>query len=35
VKPAVKRNLPDQPVPRVWLLDPDGDIAAHVADTGR
>jgi uridine phosphorylase len=30
-----QRNLPDQPVPRVCLLDPDGDIAAHLADTGR
>jgi len=30
-----QRNLPDQPVPRVCLLDPDGDIAAHLADSGR
>ncbi|MHB8188077.1 MAG: nucleoside phosphorylase [Dermatophilaceae bacterium] len=30
-----QRNLPAQPVPRVCLLDPDGDIAAHLADTGR
>lgn len=30
-----QRNLPDQPVPRVCLLDPDGDIAAHLAQTGR
>jgi len=30
-----QRNLPDQPVPRVCLLDPDGDIAAHLADTVR
>jgi uridine phosphorylase len=30
-----QRNLPDEPVPRVCLLDPDGDIAAHLADTGR
>ena len=30
-----QKNLPDQPVPRVCLLDPDGDIAAHLADTGR
>jgi uridine phosphorylase len=29
-----QRNLPDQRVPRVCLLDPDGDIAAHLADTG-
>jgi hypothetical protein len=28
-----QRNLPDEPVPRVCLLDPDGDIAAHLADT--
>jgi uridine phosphorylase len=34
VKPAVNRNLPNEPVPRVCLLDPDGDIAAHLADTG-
>ena len=30
-----QRNLPDQPVPRVCLLDPDGDIATHLADSGR
>jgi uridine phosphorylase len=30
-----QRNLPDQPVPRVCLLDPDGDIATHLSDTGR
>ena len=29
-----QRNLPGEPVPRVCLLDPDGDIAAHLADTG-
>jgi uridine phosphorylase len=29
-----QRNLPDQRVPRVCLLDPDGDIATHLADTG-
>ena len=30
-----QRNLPDQPVPRICLLDPDGDIATHLADTGQ
>jgi len=30
-----QRNLPDQPVPRICLLDPDGDIATHLADSGR
>ena len=29
-----QRSLPDQPVPRICLLDPDGGIAAHLADTG-
>ncbi len=30
-----QRNLPDRPVPRVCLLDPDGDIVRHLAGTGR
>ena len=30
-----QRSLPDQPVPRICLLDPDGDITAHLADFGR
>ncbi len=30
-----QRNLPDHPVPRVCLLDPDGDIATHLAASGR
>ncbi|MDO5710416.1 MAG: nucleoside phosphorylase [Micrococcales bacterium] len=29
-----QRNLPDQPVPRVCLLDPDGDIATYLAESG-
>ena len=28
-----QKQLPDVPVPRVCLLDPDGDIAAHLAAT--
>jgi hypothetical protein len=30
-----QRGLPEVPVPRVGLLDPDGDIARHLAATGR
>lgn len=30
-----QHNLPNVPVPRVGLLDPDGDIVRHLAATGR
>lgn len=30
-----QRNLPDEPVPAVCLLDPDGDIARYLASSGR
>jgi len=30
-----QRNLPDGPVPRVCLLDPDGDIVRHLRGAGR
>ena len=30
-----QRGLPDGTVPRVCLLDPDGDIVRHLRDTGR
>lgn len=30
-----QKNLPAMPVPRVCLLDPDGDIAAHLESSGQ
>lgn len=30
-----QKGLPDLPVPRVCLLDPDGDIAAHLESSGQ
>jgi uridine phosphorylase len=30
-----QRQLPDQQVPAVCLLDPDGDVVRHLADTGQ
>jgi len=30
-----QRNLPDEPVPDVCVLDPDGDIVRHLRDTER
>src|SRR6478752_2167734 len=30
-----QRRLPDEPVPEVCLLDPDGDVIRHLRATGR
>ncbi|WP_436902526.1 hypothetical protein [Halovenus halobia] len=30
-----QKNLPDDPVPEICILDPDGDIVRHLRETGQ